>query len=113
MTAMPVTAAPDFLLELRRRFLTGLERRSSDLTAMLRGSADPESLMRMFHSLAGIGGTYGFHQVTDISRLSEALCQNAMAEQRAITVTEKQELADAIAKLRETAARPERLSVAA
>jgi len=59
MLAMPAMNAMPGLLELQKRFLAGLERRAADLTTMLNGSADSESLMRMFHSLAGIGGTQG------------------------------------------------------
>ena len=114
LPAMPAMNAMPGLLELQKRFLAGLERRAADLTTMLNGSADSESLMRMFHSLAGIGGTYGFPQITEISRFCEALCLNAMEEQRAITLGEKEHLSGAIVKLRASAARPaERLPVAA
>ncbi len=49
------------LAELQQRFLTGLERRLGEIVNVLAGTHDTESLMRMFRSLAGIAGTYGFH----------------------------------------------------
>jgi HPt (histidine-containing phosphotransfer) domain-containing protein len=91
------------LLDLQQRFLLGLERRVSDLTTTLRGSADPESLMRMFHSLAGIGGTYGFPRITDISRQCELLCANVTEVGRTISFAEKKHLRRAVGEIAATA----------
>lgn len=90
----------DRFLELQRRFLDGLERRLADLTTELDRSADADALMRMFHSLAGIGGTYGFPHVSAISRRCEELCATAMEQQRAIQSKEKVSLHLAVAAIR-------------
>lgn len=91
---------PDRLLELQKRFLVGLEGRLTDLTTTLSGSSDPELVMRMFHSLVGIGGTYGFPQITEISRFCEAFCVNVIEQQRAMSVDEQEHLARAVAEMR-------------
>jgi chemotaxis protein histidine kinase CheA len=88
------------LEELQQRFLEGLQHRLTDLTQLLVGSADPDLLMRMFHSLAGIGGTYGFHGVTDMSRSCENLCLKATYEQRPLTAAEVHQLEEAIVGIR-------------
>jgi chemotaxis protein histidine kinase CheA len=36
-----------------------------------------DSLMRQFHSLAGIGGTYGFQHVSHLARAAELVCDPA------------------------------------
>jgi HPt (histidine-containing phosphotransfer) domain-containing protein len=61
---------------LRDRFLTGLERRVGELTAALAAN-DVETLTRQFHSLAGIGGTYGFPEVTELARRAETLTRQS------------------------------------
>jgi hypothetical protein len=94
------------LLKLQQRFLSGLERRTADLAAMLYGSADPQSLMRMFHSLAGIGGTYGYQRITDVSRLCELLCSNVIEQHRAISLPEKEDLERAVIEIRAFAPAP-------
>ena len=97
------TTAPNRFMELQQRFLVGLERRVTDLTTTLNGSSDPEPLMRMFHSLTGIGGTYGFPRITEISRFCEALCVTGIEEQRAITLAEKEQLRRAVVQIRASA----------
>jgi chemotaxis protein histidine kinase CheA len=92
--------APDRLLELQQRFLAGLERRVTDLTTTLNGSADPDAVMRMFHSLVGIGGTYGFPRITEISRFCETLCLNVIDQQRTMSSAEKERLTRAVAEIR-------------
>ena len=66
---------PDFL---QQRFFAGLERRVAELRTLLDRNAaedaDLEILTRAFHSLAGIGGTYGFPQVTALAREAEHFC---------------------------------------
>ena len=96
-------SAPDRLLELQRRFLDGLERRLADMAAALEGGAVPETLMPMFHSLAGIGGTYGFPQITEISRRCEQLCLMAMAQKRPLAPLEIDCLSEALAGIRAAA----------
>jgi len=95
---MTISAHPR-MAELEQRFLVGLGRRTSDLSVALNGAADSESLMRMFHSLVGIGGTYGYPAITETSRACEALCLNAMEEHRAITFDEKKRLGAAIVSI--------------
>jgi len=91
---------PDRLAALQRRFLEGLGGRLADMTAALNGAADPEALMPMFHSLAGIGGTYGFPQITDISRRCELLCVMAIAETRPLAPLETECLIEALGNIR-------------
>jgi chemotaxis protein histidine kinase CheA len=92
----------DRFLELQQRFLVGLNRRVEDLTTTLSVSSDPEPLMQMFHSLTGIGGTYGFPRITDISRSCEALCVTCMEEHRTITLAEKETLLTAVVQIQES-----------
>jgi chemotaxis protein histidine kinase CheA len=71
---------------LQARFVTGLDRRMTHLSGCLealRGPFDDEDtpavlddMMRSFHSLAGIGGTYGYDQITDVASIGEAACQS-------------------------------------
>ena len=70
---------------LQERFVSGLERRLVHLvTCVATLNAGPaeadahsalDELMRGFHSLAGIGGTYGFHDISEIARTGELLCR--------------------------------------
>lgn len=41
-----------------------------------------EDLMREFHSMAGIGGTYGFPDVSSLSRQGESLIGQVLFEKR-------------------------------
>lgn len=71
---------------LQERFVAGLDRRLTQLNAHVSSLRDAhdgsqiastaDELMRGFHSLAGIGGTYGFPQITDIARLGEQACRS-------------------------------------
>ena len=88
------------LEELQPRFLAALERRLTDLTQLLTGAADADALMRIFHSLVGIAGTYGFHSITDMSRCCENLCLKATYEQRPLTAAKVHQLEEAIVGIR-------------
>ena len=77
-----------------------MERRLAEMTAALEGAADPEALMPMFHSLAGIAGTYGFPQITDISRSCEQLCVMAIEKARQLTPPETECLIEALGNIR-------------
>jgi chemotaxis protein histidine kinase CheA len=77
--------APALTLEmLHERFRSGLDRRLSQLNACLltlHSPMDPaakwrslEELTRGFHSLAGIGGTYGFSAISEAARRGELTC---------------------------------------
>lgn len=69
---------------LQERFVAGLDRRLEHLDGCLAALSDERSseeiratlddMMRGFHSLAGIGGSYGFHRITGIARLGELSC---------------------------------------
>jgi chemotaxis protein histidine kinase CheA len=91
---------PDRFLQLQRRFLDGVERRLADMTTELDRAAGADALMRMFHSLTGIGGTYGFPRVSEISRRCESLCAAALKQQRAMQSKEKITLHLAVAAIR-------------
>ncbi|HEY0139344.1 MAG TPA: Hpt domain-containing protein [Thermoanaerobaculia bacterium] len=58
---------------LRAKFTVSLHRRVSELQEML-DQNDLVAAERAFHSLAGIGGTYGFPEVTTLARMAEHLC---------------------------------------
>jgi len=58
---------------LAERFAAGFERRLCEL-ARLADAADAEGLRLAFHSLAGIGGTYGRHDITELAREGEVHC---------------------------------------
>ncbi len=94
------------LLELQQRFLTGLERRLGEIANLLAGARDPESLMRMFHSLAGIAGTYGFHRITDISRECEEFCVSVLCGSRTLTAEEVRRLQCSVEAIREARESP-------
>jgi hypothetical protein len=58
---------------LREKFLGNLPRRIAAMRAAIEGTAE-EPLELQFHSLAGIGGTYGFHDITLLAKAGEAAC---------------------------------------
>jgi HPt (histidine-containing phosphotransfer) domain-containing protein len=64
---------------LRERFLSGLQRRVGELHAAI-AARDVDTLARGLHSLAGIGGTYGFAEVTALARKAERLAQRGRFE---------------------------------
>lgn len=70
---------PDWL---RERFLSGLDRRITQLNALLATGRYEEARL-LFHSLAGIGGTYGFPGVTALALEAERLCDRAVTADRA------------------------------
>lgn len=65
--------------QLHEMFLTRLAVRAATLEATLPriASGEPgarEDLERQFHSLAGIGGTFGHHDLTELARRGEQQC---------------------------------------
>jgi chemotaxis protein histidine kinase CheA len=94
----------DRLSVLRQRFLEGLERRLDEMSSMLDGPADEDALMRMFHSVAGIAGTYGYHEITEISRGCELLCAAALEVCSRLTEAEAASLRDGVGAMRARAA---------
>jgi chemotaxis protein histidine kinase CheA len=94
------------LAELQQRFLAGLERRLAEMEAELDTTTDAESLMRKFHSLTGIAGTYGYHRVTEISRECELLCLTVMEESRTLTDQEHSRLKGGVESARQCAMTP-------
>lgn len=91
-------------VELQELFLGRLERRLSEASALIDGDADPDRLMRMFHSLAGIAGTYGFQRITDISRDCELLCLSAIDAGRMLTIPEAGVLKEGVVAIERSAA---------
>jgi hypothetical protein len=65
----------------QERFRESLDRWLFAITAELHGDHDEATLANAFHSLAGIGGTYGLPRVTDISRECEALCRHRLSSE--------------------------------
>ena len=77
---------------LRERFLAGLDRRVSHLKATMAlaaGSMGSEravplqELRRACHSLAGIGGTYGYFEITRTARVAELVCASMVESSEA------------------------------
>lgn len=71
----------DILRVLRNEFRSNTRERLSEMTVLLdRVTSGPEGarlreLERHFHGLAGLGGTYGYQSVTELSREAENLCE--------------------------------------
>ena len=89
---------PRFLARLDER----LRRVSASLDTISGLTGEPiESLMREFHSLAGIGGTYGFPEVTGLAREGELLASVALFEERPLRSAEMAALRAAVSQLDE------------
>ncbi len=93
-----MTDHPAFAL-LKKKFVTRLAVRLEDLDVKLESVAkEPEDttvldeVMRGFHSLAGIGGTYGFPAISDRARRAEHVCTSVLRERRAIASVELEQL---------------------
>jgi hypothetical protein len=78
---------------LRERFFSGLERRVGQLNALLAAQRYEEAGL-LFHSLAGIGGTYGFPAVTTLALEAERICGRAVTSDRS---TRLQSIVEALA----------------
>ena len=101
MNVTPV-AAPD-LSRFRPRFLAGLNRRVEELTAhapMLEQRDRLDATMRMFHSIAGLAGTFGFPALTNISRQAERTCARALEAGSLLTAVERRTVVETIDQLR-------------
>lgn len=81
---MNTTTAVTFQ-HLQQRFIAGLDRRLAHLNGCLAALRDVhaveksitvEEMMRGFHSLAGIGGTYGYPSITNVARRGEITCRS-------------------------------------
>ena len=63
---------------LRMRFIAGLERRLAAIEETLqqldRGADMIEEARRHFHTLVGLGGTYGYPEITTAARAGEDIC---------------------------------------
>lgn len=59
---------------LQQRFQAGFDRRLGEMLRLFENH-DAEALRHQFHSLAGIGGTYGHPEVTELARKGEAMCE--------------------------------------
>jgi len=75
----------DILRALREEFRGNTRERLAEMAALL-GDArrTPDStrlrdLERHFHGLAGLGGTYGYQSITELSREGEEICEGGFA----------------------------------
>jgi len=76
---------PLFLVRLEQRLIA----LNAALAEIVGGSREMlENASREFHSLAGIGGTYGFPEVTVLARRGEDLLQLPLSEDRPVLPTE-------------------------
>jgi len=98
-----VTGVDDFFEELRREYLTEAPARLAelrkDLAAVRAGETDAlASLRSRFHRLAGSGGSYGFPEISAVSREAETwIKQHPSPDQEALTRLESaiEQLAEA------------------
>ena len=85
------------------RFLERLDQRLRSLESALRildtRSDLAESVMRDFHSLAGIGGTYGFPELSRLAREGELLIRSAIEQRRNVGETEAAEARMLVAQM--------------
>lgn len=93
-------------LRLQQQFRVRLKRRLIELDAVLNGTCDAQLLMAMFHSLEGIGGTFGFPAITEISRRCGDVCVKALEKNRPFTAAEKAKLARAVLEIGAAGAEP-------
>jgi chemotaxis protein histidine kinase CheA len=96
------TPAPDLSL-FRPRFLAGLNRRVAELTghaARLEQRDHLDAAMRLFHSITGMAGTFGFPDLTTISRRAEVTCARALAAGAPLTEPECNVVVETIGRLR-------------
>ncbi len=56
-------------------------------------------IMRGFHSLAGIGGTYGCHDLTARARVSELICLDVLEGGRTVSAADVAILREAVLSL--------------
>jgi HPt (histidine-containing phosphotransfer) domain-containing protein len=84
--------------ELHQRFVTRLASRVVEMRDVLgrAASADVEALMHRFHSLAGIGGTYGYPEITRFALRGEQICAAAVEADRSLTAAEAHEAGECI-----------------
>jgi hypothetical protein len=91
---------------LRSRFLAGLERRIAKLRVLLDSfSEGPEDRMAIeslnleFHGLAGIGGTFGFHEITWVARKGELASRSVSKHEDPITAEQRRNIRTAVEEL--------------
>ena len=92
-------------LMLQERFVASLERRVAHLQQCLDTLRVPnhvdlltalDEMTRSFHSLAGIGGTYGFHDITEIARQGDLTCKSLDGQVNGKDVTELSKVIDSL-----------------
>jgi HPt (histidine-containing phosphotransfer) domain-containing protein len=88
---------------LRERFAAGLTSRVAQMRECIETISqreDPQTeatLERLFHSLAGIGGTYGYQEITFLARAGEDACRLDDRRNRAARGALLHAIVDAIA----------------
>ncbi len=104
----------DRFAQLQQKFLLRLAVRLDQLAEQLDGVAQEpddrtslDDVMRGFHSLAGIGGTYGFPEITERARQAEHFCARTLRARRRIGPSELDGLRGSLAQMR-LRAQPER-----
>jgi HPt (histidine-containing phosphotransfer) domain-containing protein len=84
---------------LQERFRSGMERRLATIDEALVESRF-EEIERMFHSIAGIGGTYGHPAVSEIASAAEELCGEALRAGRVLSEIEMVDVRVAVRSIR-------------
>jgi chemotaxis protein histidine kinase CheA len=94
----------DILRVLRNEFRNNTRERLAEMTALLeRARCNPDDirlreLERHFHGLAGLGGTYGYQSVTELSREAENLCETSFGSPESVDLDRLSAILSAIAR---------------
>lgn len=96
------------LAELRGRFVRNSMERldliERAIDRLQHSPGDAESLLTLFrhlHGLAGLGGTYGFDRVSEISLRAEAVCHGVRSEARPVRPEEIRILRNLLSEIRQ------------
>lgn len=107
----PGDAVQAQLAKLRRKYGLALPGKVSGIeTAVAPLAAGPweeglcSAAFRQVHSLAGSSGTYGFPAICGIARAAEAILRQSLESRSVLQPTQKAEVDQLMAKLREMAA---------
>jgi len=85
---------------LQERFRAGMERRLDTIDAAVIDDARLFEVERLFHSISGIGGTYGHPAVSEIANAAEELCGEALRAGRTLTDAEVVDVRVAVRSIR-------------
>lgn len=85
---------------LQDRFRAGMERRLAEVDEAVFDEARLHEVESVFHSIAGIGGTYGHPVVSTIASAVEQICAEAVRHGRALSDAELMDVRLAVRSIR-------------